>query len=367
MGLDMKLKLMRNCCLSVAFVALCSIASASAAAFSGLYVFGDSLSDVGNVSIATQGAEPVSPPYSDGRFSNGNLWVQDVAASLGLGPVTASLAGGNDFAVGGAETGETPANPYTSANPFQQASDLTAQLAAYNARGLTAQPNALYTLWIGSNDIDALFAALATVPLAEQSAFISEDFTAILGNISTVVSGLAADGMKTLLALNVPDLSKTPDSITAASGTANPTQTLDQIQAVSFTFDQALQSTLDGLSAAYGFKLNLVDTFSAIDSIVAQPNAFGLTDATQSCYTGGFTAADPGTVCADPNQYLFWDGLHPTAAGHQLVADAALTEVPEPGSVGLLGIAVVGLLWVKAGKGKGSFLQKRTKKLSFVG
>ncbi len=343
----MKLKLVRTCCLSVAIVAMCSIATASAAAYSGLYVFGDSLSDVGNVSIATGGLEPVSPPYSEGRFTNGSVWVQDVAASLGLGPVTASLAGGNDFAVGGAQTGATPANVYTSANPFQQASDLTAQLTAYNARNLAAQPNALYTLWIGSNDIDALLVALTSVPLAEQSTFISKDFMAVLGNIATVVGGLAQDGMKNLLALNVPDLSKTPDSIAAAKLTANPTQTLAEIQAVSFTFDQALQSTLDGLSAAYGFKLNLVDTFSAIDGIVAQPNAYGLTNATQSCYTGGFTAADPGTVCANPNQYLFWDGLHPTAAGHQLVADAALTQVPEPGSVGLLGIAVVGLLWVR--------------------
>jgi phospholipase/lecithinase/hemolysin len=355
----MKSRLFLGRCLSVALIAACSIGSASAAAYSGLYVFGDSLSDVGNVSLATGGAEPVSPPYSNGRFSNGNVWVQDVAASLGLGPVTASLAGGNDFAVGGAETGATPANPYTSSNPFQQASDLTAQLAAYNQRGLAAQPNALYTLWIGSNDIDSLLVALATVPLTQQSAYIANDFAAILGNITKVVTGLAQDGMKNLLALNVPDLGKTPRAtLNGVSAAAS---------ALSAALDQSLALTLGQLSTSEGFKLNLVDTYGAIDAITNAPAAYGLTNVTSPCWTGTFTDPASGTVCANPNQYLFWDTLHPTAVGHQLVADAVLTQVPEPGSMGLLGIAVVGLLWVKAGKGKGSFLQKRTKKLSLAG
>lgn len=345
-------------CLSVALIAACSIGSASAAAYSGLYVFGDSLSDVGNVFISTNGTEPVSPPYSEGRFSNGNLWVQDVAASLGLGPVTASLAGGNDFAVGGAQTGATPANPYTASNSFQQASDLTAQLANYNKRGLGPQPNALYTLWIGSNDISALLGALATVPLSQQQAYIATDFAAILGNISTVVTGLAHDGMKNLLALNVSDLGKTPAA--QSSGTSV------YASALSAALDQGLATTLEQLSTIDGFKLNLVDTYTATDSIVADPNAYGLTNVTQSCYTGGYTAVNSGTVCANPDQYLFWDGLHPTAVGHQLIADGVLTQVPEPGSVGLLGIAVVGLLGVRAGKGKRSFFQKRTKKLALT-
>jgi phospholipase/lecithinase/hemolysin len=342
----MKSRLLLGQCLSVALIAACSIGSASAAAYSGLYVFGDSLSDVGNVSIATGGLEPVSPPYSNGRFTNGNVWVQDVAASLGLGPVTPSLSGGNDFAVGGAETGPTAANVYTSANTSQQASDLVAQLAAYNARKLLAQPNALYTLWIGSNDVSALIQGLATGTL--NATQVSTDIGQAMSNITAVVSGLAQDGMTNLLALNVPDLSKTPGSIAAASLTANPAQTLSGIQALSFTFDQGLQSTLDHLSVVYGFKLNLVNTFSAIDAIVAQPSSYGLTNVNQPCYTGNYTAANSGTVCATPDQYLFWDHLHPTAAGQQLVADAALmTQVPEPGSLGLLGVAMVGLLWVR--------------------
>jgi phospholipase/lecithinase/hemolysin len=89
--------------------------------YSAVYAFGDSLSDAGNVSITTSAAgatEPVSPPYykeqygpiSGNVFSNGPTWVQDLSIALGLGTLAPSLAGGTDFAYGGAETGTTPQN-----------------------------------------------------------------------------------------------------------------------------------------------------------------------------------------------------------------------------------------------------------------
>ena len=66
--------------------------------FSGVYVFGDSLSDAGNISLATLGNLPVGGIYSGGRFSNGSVWVQDLAQNLGLPAPKPSLAGGTDYA-----------------------------------------------------------------------------------------------------------------------------------------------------------------------------------------------------------------------------------------------------------------------------
>ena len=94
--------------------------------FSAVYAFGDSLSDAGNVSLGTLGALPVATIYSDGRFSNGNVWVQDLAQNLGLPAGTPSLAGGTDFAYGGAETGATASMPR---NP----TDLPSQLGQFVA------------------------------------------------------------------------------------------------------------------------------------------------------------------------------------------------------------------------------------------
>jgi hypothetical protein len=84
---------------------LASLASASSPAFAytALYAFGDSLSDVGNAYIASGLKVPISP-YDAGRFSNGPIWLEDLATKLHLAPVMPSLAGGTDFAFGGAQT-----------------------------------------------------------------------------------------------------------------------------------------------------------------------------------------------------------------------------------------------------------------------
>ena len=96
--------------------------------YSAIYAFGDSLSDAGNLSITTSAAgatEPVSPPYykqqygsiSGNVFSNGPTWVQDLSIALGLGTLAPSLAGGTDFAYGGAETGHDAAEHRRSRDP----------------------------------------------------------------------------------------------------------------------------------------------------------------------------------------------------------------------------------------------------------
>ena len=111
-----------------------------------MYVFGDSLSDTGNVSLATFGLLPVSPPYADRSFSNGPVWAQDLAQSLGLTALQPSLAGGTDFAYGGAETGQTPTHTL---NP----TDLPSQFTQFQTQVASPQAGALYAVWIGSNDV----------------------------------------------------------------------------------------------------------------------------------------------------------------------------------------------------------------------
>jgi phospholipase/lecithinase/hemolysin len=79
---------------------LCSAIQADA--IDDIYAFGDSLSDVGNIYQITGGATP-GPPYVNGQFTNGNVWVQDLAVDLGLPQLKPSLLGGNDYAYGSAE------------------------------------------------------------------------------------------------------------------------------------------------------------------------------------------------------------------------------------------------------------------------
>ncbi len=118
--------------------------------FSRIYAFGDSLTDAGNDYVASLGLVPTSLIYSNGRFSNGPTWVQDLAKSLGLPAVKPSLNGGTDYAYGGAETGQEPLHTVL---PI----DLPAQLAEFLIQTPRPSAHALYALSIGANDvIDAI-------------------------------------------------------------------------------------------------------------------------------------------------------------------------------------------------------------------
>ena len=79
----------------LAAILFASVASVAwAGPYTNLVVFGDSLSDVGNVWIITNHADP--PPnsgYDQGRYSNGPLWVEDLAAAINVPIPTAYFAG----------------------------------------------------------------------------------------------------------------------------------------------------------------------------------------------------------------------------------------------------------------------------------
>ena len=116
--------------------------------YSALYAFGDSLSDVGNVFAASRGTEPARP-YFQGRFSNGPIWLDYLAAQFRTGRMIPSLLGGKDYAFGSATTGYAP----TLSNP-SLVPTFAQQVALFNAatHGV-AQPNALYAVWIGGEDL----------------------------------------------------------------------------------------------------------------------------------------------------------------------------------------------------------------------
>jgi phospholipase/lecithinase/hemolysin len=301
---------------------------AMAGAYSALYAFGDSLSDVGNAFVATGGQQP-APPYVDGRFSNGPIWVDDVTAALGLAPLQPSLLGGTDYAVGGAITGTTPA-----ASPGP--GDLPWQLGQFSAAHPAADPAALYTLWAGGND---LLRALAT----GNPAIGFGTAMAAAANVAGTVSDLAALGARNLLVVDVPDLGVTPTARALGPAAASDATLLSEI------FDTDLKTDLQEVAATTpNLALHLLDTFGPMDDIVNNPATYGFTDVTDACWTGDtYGYADPGSLCAPTaagqNDYLFWDSMHPTAHGQALIAAEALEVLPEPGSVLLLASSMLGL------------------------
>lgn len=281
--------------------------------FSTVYAFGDSLSDAGNVSVGTFGVLPVSPPYSGGRFTNGNVWVQDLAQNLKLPAVKPSLAGGTDYAYGGAETGASLAH---AANP----TDLPSQLGQFVASVPTPSSKALYTVWAGSNDV--LDIANSTLTPAQQQKSVQQAVT----NETNFVAGLVAHGAKDVVVLNVPNLGETPYEAARPKTQAGATSLSQQ-------YDAGLASSLQTIMASGAVSIDLIDTYSLLDAAIANPAAYALTNVTQPVWTGNLTDNQHGTLNATgaaQNGYLFFDDLHPTAAGHALLASAVVQALTHP-------------------------------------
>jgi phospholipase/lecithinase/hemolysin len=311
--------------------ALMSASAAQASGFSAEYVFGDSLSDVGNVYLGSSGTEPASP-YVGGQFSNGPVWVQDLAGRLGLPALTPSLDGGTDYAFGGATTGFPATN--NSAVP-----NLVQQVGAFLSGRTTAPSDALYTFSIGANDLFAILDSGVT----PTQAFAAAAAAALV--VGSEAADLAAKGAKDLALFDVPDLGLTP-GITALGPDASVAAS-----ALSAYFDQQVLLALAPAEAA-GLTVYDLNTYALIDEAVQDPGAFDFSNVTDPCWTGKFTGyATGGSVCstlpAVQDTYLFWDDVHPTAAGQLLVADAALQAlgrpVPEPSTWAMVLIGFGGL------------------------
>lgn len=332
--------------LAAALVALgLAVSSGSArASFTGLFAFGDSLSDAGNLYLGTSGISPIfplppptplpsppSPPYYDGHFSNGPTWVEDLNKALGFGtlepsgfpaplsPTPFSPGGGTDFAVGGAQTGSTLAGTGTF--------DLDLQVEAFGEYlGLhpsTPVSTDLFTLDIGANDI---------INAIKESKDVDTVVSQAAANTLTSVTDLFDDGVKNLLFYEVPDLGLTPTfdgtpEMTAASSAAKD-------------FNTDLLAGLHSLKQD-GLNVFVLDTYTLLDDIVADPSKYGFSNVTTPCIG-----------LATCNGYLFFDDLHPTEAGHALAAEYALAAIPEPSTwaMMLLGFAGLGFMGYKASR-----------------
>ena len=301
------------------------LGSTSAAGYTQLTVFGDSLSDDGNSFVLSGGAFP-PPPYAQ-RLTNGPTAVEVMAANLGL-PLTPSLLGGRDYAFGGAETnvrnyfavypGVPPAvNFLFSGPPNFPATGVLAQVQTFVGTGGTIAPQGLTVLWAGANDV------FEAVTLGQNPFDV---IAPAMNNLSAEVAMLYAVGARTILMPGMPNLGLTPFGLTSGNSAG--------LTAVSTAFNIFLDQTILGLEGLLpGLDIIGFDTFALLDAATANPAAFGFTNVTSPCFDGM-------SVCANPDQYLFWDIVHPTARAHQILGNAFTSAVPEPATLALVSIAL---------------------------
>ncbi|GAB4483616.1 MAG: SGNH/GDSL hydrolase family protein [Burkholderiaceae bacterium] len=284
------------------------------ALFSTTVAFGASLTDTGNVcpTPATPGCPPV-PPYAQGRFSNGALWGETIAAQFG-GSLVPSTQGGTNFAYAGARTGAIPGLSTQSTTP-----SMAAQVDQYLTRvNFRAEPRFLYLVdasTFGNN-------ITAGLPLIQAGTITSTQLvTAGITDVVTLVSRLYAAGARHILVANAPDVGATPlaQSLGAAAA-AGATQ-------LAAGFNQNLAAQLTGLQAVSpGLTIYLLDLFALSVQVTQSPAQFGLSNVTQPCVVTSPTFS----VCTQPDLYLYWDGFHPTRAAGALIAQRGIALLPTP-------------------------------------
>jgi outer membrane lipase/esterase len=269
--------------------------------FGQLFIFGDSLVDNGNLFRLTQptgNAIPPSPPYFQGRFSNGLVWSELIGGEINIVPTSTT-----NFALGGSTSGST-----NSISP--QLPSLTAQIAQFLALPGTPNPNALYVLLVGANDYLRL-------PVQTRST----ESLSVVNNISNTVNALIDKGARNILVSNLPNLGNTPQEQAFGTFTASSSTTENH--------NRNLNTAL-GLIARSRSDVNIIplDLNALVAEVTREPSRYGLTNVTTSCFN-----QQAGTICSNPNEFLYWDGLHPTAAGHQLIAKYAASVVNAPAAI----------------------------------
>jgi phospholipase/lecithinase/hemolysin len=323
----------------------CCALNASAATtpvFDQIIFFGDSLSDTGFIYARDLGLLPKSPPYFKGRFSNGPVWSELLAASF----LKESVVSQN-YAVGG-ETANFY-NPPSSLIPY----DLTLSFYEYISRNILAdRSHSLFVVWIGGNDYIGR-------KISDPDKFTTDTVNSIQATLESMI----AHGGNYFLIVNLPDLGKTPFAI--KSGVSD---SLRQLTTLHNTKLQTAVDTLQKNNPAVTIKLfDMFGLFEDLENNIDVYNkkyAAHISNLTESCWTGGNTLntnmeenlakefnktgakinltvmanairANPalntaynvgqsyaaGIVpCADPASYVFWDSIHPTTTIHNILS-----------------------------------------------
>lgn len=274
----------------------------SARPFTDLYIFGDSLSDSGNLFAASGGTAPPSSPYFDGHFSDGPVWVESLAPLLDLevdfetSVFVDPLA--NNQAIAGAFAGFGS----VSGGPF----GVLEQVESFSAAGGRFERDDLVIVWAGANNY---FGG-------------DTDPEAVVKSLLSAVKELSRAGARRFLLPNLPDLGATPGGVAGGDP--------EGLSALTAAHNAVPAGEVAKLRKRGRLEVALLDVNAAFGQILDDSAIFGFDIVDAPCLVQLPDGTRPPTgLCPplgdsfDSAGVLFWDLIHPSAAGHRMIAIVA--------------------------------------------
>lgn len=281
--------------------------------FHEVTVFGDSLSDNGNLYELGQHQFPQSPPYFEGRFSNGPVWIEQLVASYFPKDSSSHLS---NYAFGGARVLEA-----SEGGVITLEKEIDSYLSTHENK---ANPDTLYIVWIGANDYLNM---PRDIDLALEAVNLGIDHS---------LNRLAERGAKHILVLNLPDLGRSPIAFEY-----NVSELLSYLTR---EHNKLLEKTLRHLQRKYPqAHWLLFDSNQAFDQVLESPEQYGLNNTTLSCIASILDESGEGLLSKTVsnsllniprdacNGYLFFDSVHPTEIGHKILSEKIQMMLNESG------------------------------------
>lgn len=320
-------------------ICLFSTVNAAELNFNRIIFFGDSLTDNGNFYQTSFKLIPNSPPYYQGRFSNGKTWAEGVAAYY------------QQFNV--QSTNNAVAKQTAQPNTFFTSLSGTVGKYLKSIQALNAA-NTLFVIWIGGNDY------------MDGAPQVGPYTSTTVNEIKLNIEKLMAIGGRHFVIMNLPDLSSVPRGANSALASNLKSLTLEH--------NRKLESILINLRVTHPqANIQLFDMYKEFSQITQNPVEYNekyhshLSNTSESCFKGGYflnrNIEDQRTLvsdieehmqlptaqarqfargiqesavlttsydaaksfergaakqCSDPDSYLFWDEIHPSAAAHTI-------------------------------------------------
>ena len=275
---------------------------------SNLVVFGDSLSDMGNGnSSALVSLVFSSPPYWQGRFSNGPVWIEHVSDSYGLNTTFGNgIDSGDNRAFGGSQTGQ--------GYSYVILPNTGAQINNYlaNVQSSFSSSDVIF-LWAGGNDF---LYGTGNPDLISQ-------------NMASHVKTLAEAGASRFVVANLPPLELTPE------GAGRTSQQQATMASDIVSYNSKLSVEMNNLSNSMNLDITLIDAWTVFNQIVDNAGHVGITNTQdQACIGGTSIGALPLPICgsganvvSNVDEYLFFDKAHPTATMHEIIGKVAVMNI----------------------------------------